>query len=153
MTALSRRAFLLASCASALAGCAGAVVPVPRSAGTLDTQLLAKVARMLFPSGKVPDSHYAGLASALAGQVSDPARRAGWQTLLDTVALASDPLAGLQATTASPAFADIRTNVLIGHFSDPAVQRAIGFAGPSAEFGGYLDNGLDDIDWLAEPAS
>ena len=33
-------------------------------------------------------------------------------------------------------------------YNDPQVWEKLGYEGPSAEQGGYLSRGFDDIDWL-----
>jgi len=35
-------------------------------------------------------------------------------------------------------------------FNDPELWKLVGYEGSSLEFGGYLEHGLDDIDWLPE---
>ena len=44
--------------------------------------------------------------------------------------------------------AEAGVTVISNLYNDPAVWKKLGFEGSSAEFGGYLSRGFDDIAWL-----
>jgi hypothetical protein len=47
-------------------------------------------------------------------------------------------------------FPILRTKIITALYGDPAVQKLFGYGGSSAEFGGYIKRGFDDIDWLPD---
>ena len=49
-------------------------------------------------------------------------------------------------------FESIRAGVRDRFYTHPKVWEHIGYPGSSVEFGGYVDRGFDDIDWLPEEA-
>jgi hypothetical protein len=122
---------------------------------------LTQIARDLFPMKRIDAAPYARAAAALLSQPLAEARTANWRAALDGLnggsakpwrnRPAPQRIEALRAIATLPAFADWRASFLVALYHDADVARAIGFPGPSAPFGGYLDNGVGDIDWLAEP--
>lgn len=47
-----------------------------------------------------------------------------------------------------PFFQRVRGALVAGIYGNPEVWPLFGYEGPSAEKGGYIDRGFDDIDWL-----
>ena len=45
-------------------------------------------------------------------------------------------------------FQTIRGGLVTGIYGNPEVWPLFGYEGPSADKGGYIDRGFDDIDWL-----
>ena len=41
---------------------------------------------------------------------------------------------------------------VVALYNNPLVWRHFGYEGPSAEFGGYIDRGFDDLTWLPRPS-
>jgi hypothetical protein len=139
VTGLSRRALCLAGVALPWAG-AVLAQPAPPA-----PTWLAAIARALFPHSWISDAHYARLAG-------------GWWDALPAVdrAGAAAALAGvdpaqpatLGAFLATPAGQGLRFALVTGLYADPAIYRRLGFEGPSADQGGYLERGFDDMRWL-----
>jgi hypothetical protein len=42
----------------------------------------------------------------------------------------------------------VRTKTIGGLYGNPQVYQMFGYGGPSAELGGYIDRGFNDIGWL-----
>jgi hypothetical protein len=59
-------------------------------------------------------------------------------------------IAALRAIEDGAFFAAVRAGVRDRLYASPAVWAAIGYPGSSLEFGGYLNRGYGDIDWLPE---
>jgi hypothetical protein len=54
----------------------------------------------------------------------------------------------LQTVQDGEFFAMVRMETIKGLYGNPLVYRMFGYGGPSAELGGYIDRGFDDIGWL-----
>lgn len=164
---LARRRFLVAAVT-----CAG-VQAIPLTATWLKvgaswaanadgrdaTTTLARLAQLLFPHPGLNADVYAEIMSAaLAQTAADPATREA----LDSVAAALDAardtdwfdldadeqlqvMADLQEAAF---FASIREMVRFRLYYHPALWNLIGYPGSSKEYGGYIERGFDDIDWL-----
>ena len=63
----------------------------------------------------------------------------GWEA--DRVAL----LRGIEATKF---FSAVRADLVVSLYNQPEIWPKFGYEGSSAEYGGYLKRGFDDIDWL-----
>lgn len=63
----------------------------------------------------------------------------GWEA--DRVAL----LRGIEATKF---FSTLRAALVVSLYNQPEIWPKFGYEGSSAEYGGYLHRGFDDIDWL-----
>lgn len=143
---------------------ASAAVPLPISAfvggsgadrPTID--LLAEVAYTLFPSDFVTAAQRINSAKQLLVKINDnPALLTEVNALLaalpDDFADLDQPTreAALVATDNGAALMALRGAAVNAIYRDPEVWKAIGYPGPSAPFGGYINRGLVDIDWLAE---
>jgi hypothetical protein len=124
-----------------------------------DARALLAMARTLFPHDMLDDSYY------MAAVQSVDAKAAADAKTRDMVAAG---IAKLDRAAGRP-FADLpeqaRVNVLMtmekseffglvygetlnGVYGNQAVWDLFGYEGPSAEKGGYLTRGFDDIDWL-----
>ncbi|MFN3288561.1 MAG: hypothetical protein ACK40H_08930 [Sphingomonadaceae bacterium] len=139
---LSRRALILAGSALPLAR------PAPGQVAEPSLAHLAAVARALFPHAFLSDAHYARLAERWWQAQSAAERPAAAAALA-----AADPAspATLAALLGPPAGQSLRFALVAGLYGDPAVYRRFGYQGPSAEEGGYLERGFDDLDWLPRP--
>ncbi len=60
---------------------------------------------------------------------------------LDRVSILRD----LQST---PFFQKVRGDLITGLYNNKEVWPKFGYEGSSVEYGGYIDRGFDDIDWL-----
>jgi len=177
--ATSRRRFLVAALTvSGLATGSLASSLLREAAAWAETgnAALLKMARLLFPHDSVPDQIYAEVvAGALAATASDPAAQGlltAAESELDARSQSgswydSDEQEQLTALTAVQGetffaaimglvmffFATITGLVMFGLYTHPALWQHIGYPGSSKEYGGYLERGFDDIDWLPEAGS
>lgn len=123
---------------------------------------LRRMARLLYPHDAVADAAYAQVTEAiLADAGRAPAQRdllltgvralnrsapgGGWLRLAEEAQIGA-----LRAIENGDFFAAVRNGVRDRLYAHPAVWRAIGYPGSSLEFGGYLNGGYADIDWLPE---
>ncbi len=61
----------------------------------------------------------------------------------------SDRVRLLQGIEQTPFFKKCRGDLVVSLYNQPAVWAKLGYEGPSAEHGGYIHRGFDDIDWLS----
>ncbi len=59
-----------------------------------------------------------------------------------------EQLDGIRRIEGSEFFRLLRTTTIEHLYRDKAVWQILGYEGSSVEFGGYVDRGFDDIDWL-----
>lgn len=137
---VSRRGALLGSAALAI----GALL-VP-GCKRLDLSVLDGLAYALFPHPPIDRAVYAKLAQGFAGNSPEVAER-----LASDLPEESGLPEWIGTQLANPDFLGFRFAVLTGLYGDLSVTSKFGYQGPSIEFGGYLDNGFDDLDWLPEP--
>lgn len=144
---------------------ASAAVPVPISAfaasgkafdGVNQTHLTT-LAQTLFPSAFIQPGQFQNSAAQLAARAEqDPALLAEMTTLLaglpeDFADLDQQAReAALRTTEDGAALMALRSEAVNAIYRDPEVWKAIGYPGPSAPFGGYINRDLVDIDWLPE---
>lgn len=162
MLHIDRRQVLLSAAAAAgiaaIAGCA--------KSGTKASEgrdILAPFLQILFPQPGVAPSVYDDIALKTRKALE---ARADWPPLQAEGAAALDKAAGgnwlrakqkLKISAAEQIgdtafFRTIYQTALVEFYSDPRVWAAVGYPGASAQNGGYLHNGFDDIDWLPETA-
>jgi hypothetical protein len=170
---LDRRLFLRRSGAAVLATGAGGLAVFRDPAGAwamtlshLDTEgaaTLLRLARILYPHDQLGDMYYAVVVEALDAEARDDEA---------TRALVDDGLARLDAAL-GVAFTDLsegtQTDVVEKMIADPFIQkvrgttvvhlynnklvwRHFGYEGSSAEHGGYLERGFQDLGWLEAPS-
>jgi hypothetical protein len=61
----------------------------------------------------------------------------------------SDRVQLLQGIEHTPFFKKCRSDLVVSLYNQPAVWTKLGYEGSSAEHGGYIHRGFDDIDWLS----
>lgn len=124
---------------------------------------LLKMCRQLYPHDTLADIYYAGVVEGLDGSAKGDPALAG---LLKEGVAALDGAKGvafadlsnsyqLEVLTAmqdEPFFQAVRGQVVVGLYNNPLVWRHFGYEGASAEFGGYIERGFDDLRWLGEPS-
>lgn len=134
------------------------------SNGKIDDETLSamvRMARLLFPHDAMTDEFYGDvLDNALSSTVSDQsfavalnaaeqalndARPGDWADLDE-----SEQIAAMKEVQGEGFFAAIVGSVRAGIYLNPAFWEHIGYPGSSKEFGGYVNRGSDDIDWLPE---
>lgn len=125
---------------------------------------LAHIARRTYPHDALDDSVYRAIVDGILDAASsDPGLAKSLDALIAGLDrahgddwVAADPaeqLALLSGVQAEPYFAAARIQVLTRLYNHPATWKAIGYEGPSVPFGGYVERGFDNIDWLPEDAS
>jgi len=171
----SRRVFLrgTAAAAAALATLEGSrLILGPGQAWALEMRsfsdsegdTLLRLLRDIFPHDNLGDVFY---ANALAPLDDAAAASPETQVLIATgvadldrraVAVGGRPFAGLpaearrveilEAIAGTPFFTTVHGTCQIPFYDQAELWPAFGFEGPSSPFGGYLNRGFDDLDWL-----
>ncbi|RVU17143.1 twin-arginine translocation signal domain-containing protein [Methylobacterium oryzihabitans] len=170
---VSRRNFLqsaaVAAPAAALATGAGLSVDeawadTAAALSPAELKTLVKVARDIYPHDFLADVYYITAVKPWDGKAAaDPAVKAmlsegvgrldadarsrhkvpyaqvGWEA--DRVRL----LAGIEHTDF---FKKIRSDLVVSLYNQPEIWPKFGYEGSSADKGGYIDRGFNDIDWL-----
>ena len=126
---------------------------------------LAKVARDIYPHDHLADRYYIAAVTpwdAKAG--SDPKVKALIEegvALLDQLANANHKLpygavaweeqrvALLREIEQTDFFGKLRGDLIVSLYNNPEVWPKFGYEGSSAEHGGYINRGFNDIDWLS----
>ncbi len=130
---------------------------------------LIAMARQLYPHDFLDDGPYVKVVADLDSSAAEDAELQ--KTLTDGVRALGvvmsgdstsdvpfhDQSRGLQLRAMKRAESDnngffeaVRSATLGGLYGNPEVASALGFEGSSVEYGGYLDRGFDDIDWLPQ---
>ena len=170
---MNRRQFLHSSglaAAGAAAVASGAVLMAPDGAwalqlGTLgehEGQTLLAVTRRLYPHKTLSDMYYAGVVGALDAEAKgngetaellktgvaalDQARGIAWLELSE-----GNQLETLKERQDTAFFQKVRGTTVVALYNNPLVWRHFGYEGASYDFGGYIDRGFDDLNWLARP--
>ena len=125
-------------------------------------ETLLVAARTLYPHESLPDSVYrrtifqfdkmAAMAPAAAQSFSefvdllDGAQPLPFRQLSESYRLAA--LCSIEGTTA---FRLVQRSTVRFLYDDVEVWQAFGYEGASAQLGGYVNRGFNDLDWLPEP--
>ena len=125
---------------------------------------LLKMSRALYPHATLSDMYYAGVVEALDGSAKGSAETAAllkegvakldaamgvkWVELSD-----GNKLAVLKGMESDGFFQTVRGTTVVSLYNNPLVWRHFGYEGASAEYGGYLERGFDDLNWLAAPSA
>jgi hypothetical protein len=164
---IDRRIFLKTSGAAGLIALGSGVIMAPDGAWAMalakldepTATALVRLTRDLYPHDAVDDGAYAKVVEALDQEAGKDAAAA--QTLADGVKAlntaaggkyaAADEAKRLAVLTSmqNDAFVQkVRGAVINNFYNDPAVWKKLGYEGSSAEHGGYLTRGFDDLAWL-----
>jgi hypothetical protein len=166
---LKRREFLIGSstlmASLAVMGTTG-VVMAPDGAWAVSTTVfssqetttLIKFARAIYPHKKFKDSIYANVAHSLDDKASknDELKAtlqegiANLKATKFTSLSQTKQLAALKDMETTPFFQAVRGECVVGIYNNPEVWKILGYEGPSAEFGGYIHRGFNDIAWLKD---
>jgi hypothetical protein len=165
----SRRRFLVAAitCSGLISTGMGAALLRASSAwaesanGSADE--LTRMARLLYPHDDIADEVYAEVIDSILSDAVDDVSTtnmlneaiSGLNTAMDGdwfEASENDQIAAMRAVADRAFFAVIRDGVRTRFYTHPKVWEHIGYPGSSVEYGGYIDRGFDDIDWLPEDA-
>ena len=126
---------------------------------------LAKVARDIYPHDHLADRYYiAAVTPWDAKAASDPKVRSLIEegvALLDQIAHANYKLpyaavaweeqrvALLREIEQTDFFGKLRSDLIVSLYNNPDVWPKFGYEGSSAEHGGYINRGFNDINWLS----
>ena len=170
---MNRRQFLQTSglaAAGAAAVASGAVLMAPDGAWALELgtigqhegETLLAMTRRIYPHDTLADMYYAGVVGALDAEAKGNAETAGliksgvaeldkardmpWIELSE-----GNQLATLKERQDSAFFQKVRGTTIVALYNNHLVWRHFGYEGASYEFGGYIDRGFDDLNWLARP--
>jgi hypothetical protein len=135
-----------------------------KTASPAGAQTLFKMARDLYPHDRLPDSFYeAAVATIEGGLADDPNKRSlladGVRTLdaaaiklkgrpYNSIANEPDRVAILKTLEGTAFFTTMRGGMVTALYNQKSVWPKFGYEGSSAEKGGYLHRGFNDIDWL-----
>ena len=125
---------------------------------------LVKMARDVYPHDNIADSFY---VTAVKPWDTKAAADAAFKTMmtdgvarLDTdahdrygtdymhTAWENDRVRVLMGIEQTPFFKKVRGDLVVSLYNQPEIWPKFGYEGSSAEFGGYIARGFDDIDWL-----
>lgn len=170
---LSRRGFLKTTAAAPAA--AGLAVGIGISADAAWAQAgknlspheiatLVKMARDVFPHDHLADKYYVVACSGYDALAADPAKKAmlsGGVARLDEDAASrfqaanylavnweADRVTLLHGIAHTPFFAKIRGDLVVSLYNQKELWPKFGYEGASADKGGYITRGFDDISWL-----
>lgn len=120
---------------------------------------LVQMARDIYPHDHVADAFYAiavkgydtpeaaeGVEAGIAA-LDAMAQGKGHASYL-AMGWERDRVGVLRAMEDSPFFQQVRGGLVTGLYNQKAVWPLFGYEGASYEFGGYIDRGFDDINWL-----
>jgi hypothetical protein len=165
------RRVVLRGTALAVPGAAAALAISPAAAWAQEAQnlkpatmaTLAHAARDIYPHDRLADAHY---ITAIAGYDTGlPAVRELMATgcaLLDVeahkrhacpyIAVADEPdrVAILKEIETTPFFTKLRSDLIVSLYNQKSLWPKFGYEGASADKGGYINRGFNDIDWLGE---
>jgi hypothetical protein len=124
------------------------------AAGNSALELLASVAYDILPFAELPPALYVQAAQQIAAvhdavvgpglqKLRDASHGTAWKDLAE-----ADRVAILSSLQDSPFFAVLRTNTFQVLLRDPATFAVLGYGGSAMKFGGYLNRGFNDINWL-----
>lgn len=174
-TPMDRRGFLKTSGAAA-AGVAAAstgTIALSFSVGAWANELknlsahegktLLEVTRHIFPHPSLADVYYAGVVDALDADAGsnaatadaikqgiaalDAATKLSWLDLSEGYQLEI-----LKDMESSAMFQKVKGTAVVALYNNPLVWRHFGYEGPSAQYGGYINRGFDDLRWLGDPS-
>lgn len=126
---------------------------------------LAKLARDIYPHDRIPDRLY---VSAVLPYDDKAGKDAALRTLLEegvdrldadsriryggndylSLNWERDRLPLLYGIERTPFFQKVRADLVVAFYNQQDVWTKLGYEGSSAEYGGYINRGFNDIDWL-----
>ena len=124
---------------------------------------LTRIARLLYPHDGIGNDVYTDVIDDVLSAAADDstmmeilgnavtalnaAQQGDWFEIG-----ADDQIMAMRVVENEPFFAAIQGAVMARFYNHPKVWEYIGYPGSSVEYGGYVDRGFDDIDWLPEDA-
>jgi hypothetical protein len=165
---LNRRLFIASTGAAAAIGSIGTgflIAPDGAWAMSLtkldspSAKTLLRMARDTYPHDSIDDGPYAKVVEKLDQEAAKDPKAA--QLLLDGVGSLNTAAGGsyvamsegkrveiLTSMEGQAFFQKVRGAMIATFYNDPTVWKKLGYQGSSAEFGGYLHRGFNDITWL-----
>ncbi len=169
-----RRQFFKIATAGTAAAAAGGLpmMFVPNAAlaaeslGSDAFKTIVKVARDIFPHDRFEDELYANAVGVYAEQINsnadlkkllldgvakvDAEAKSKFGKAYADVAAESDRVQILQAmaNAKDPFFGKLRGDLVVSLYNQPAVWAKLGYQGASAQYGGYINRGFNDQDWM-----
>jgi hypothetical protein len=120
---------------------------------------LIRMERDLYPYDAIDDGPYAKVVEALDAEAAKNDKTAS--LLADGVTRLNGAaggnyagedeakrLAALKSVAGSPFFQKVQSAMISGFYNDHEVWAKLGYEGSSAEKGGYIHRGFDDLAWL-----
>jgi hypothetical protein len=172
-TTVKRRSFLRGTAAAPVAVAVASMgfdagAAWAQAAKTLSPHVmatLARAARDIFPHDHLADRFYitavSGYDAIAAGDAAKKAMLEGGVARLDEDAAdkfkaanylalgwEADRVSLLRGITDTPFFAKLRGDLVVTLYNQKELWPKFGYEGSSAEHGGYLHRGFNDIDWL-----
>jgi hypothetical protein len=171
-TQVGRRSFMRGTAAALPAAALASVGISARAAWAEDAKAvsphvmasLVKISRDIYPHDHIGDVFYVNAAipwdTKAAGDAAfktmlmdgvarldaDAHDRFGMQYI--TTPWEADRVVLLQGIEHTPFFHKLRGDLVVSLYNQPEIWPKFGYEGSSAEYGGYLHRGFDDIDWL-----
>jgi hypothetical protein len=170
---VSRRVFLRGSAAAVPVAAVGMTISTEaawaQDAKTLTPHTMATLARMardIYPHDRLADVYY---IKAVAGYDTKAGNDAAFRKMVETgvveldaaaqqkhkspyliVAWETDRVALLQGVEKGALFTKLRGDLLVTLYNNKEVWPKFGYEGSSADKGGYINRGFNDIDWLSQ---
>ena len=160
---IARREFIRLTAGLALASLGGRAgadgAAVPASGG--DVEILPDVAYQLFPHPGLSKDVYKQVSEQLAARIAEsPELTAMLDSAMEVLAGNShenwsalperEKMETLKKIRHTPFFQFVLNETLSGVYRHRLTWERLGYEGSSLEFGGYIDRGFNDIDWLPE---
>ena len=122
---------------------------------------LLKVVRHVFPHDTLDDVYYAGVVEALDGeaaanpdvaaQLADGVQTLDAATAVQWVDLSDGYQLEILEGPGRVLLDKVKGNAVVSLYNNPLVWRHFGYEGASAQHGGYINRGFDDLTWLPDP--
>ncbi|NKI98013.1 gluconate 2-dehydrogenase subunit 3 family protein [Novosphingobium sp. SG707] len=166
-TILNRRLFLgqsagMAIIAGAIGSRAKAAPLKTLAAPAMPT--LVKMARDLYPHDRLPDVFYETAVATIDGKLAaepgsanlltdgvanlDKAANSAFAKPYAAIDAEKDRVAVLKSVETTPFFQRMRSEMITALYNQDELWAKLGYEGSSAEHGGYIHRGFNDIDWL-----
>jgi hypothetical protein len=168
--AVSRRSFVTSSSAALVLTATGVVHPVEawgleaKGLPPATVQTLIQASRDIYPHDRLADRFYAlAVKDFHTKAAADPKQKALFEqgvASLDAAARAAhgmpyvqvgweeDRVALLKKIETTPFFKTVRSGLVTGLYNQKELWPLFGYEGSSADKGGYIERGFDDLTWL-----
>ena len=138
---------------------------MPRAIKPESFKTLVQMSRDCYPHDGVDDKYYANAVEILdaaarsaeaelalledgVGKLNEAARNAGGKAYVG-LEDENKRVAILKAMETDPFFQKVRSNLIVGLYNQKELWPIFGYEGASADKGGYIERGFDDISWIS----